>query len=67
VTDEIFSKQRVMLVCDGLDTVATVFLNNVSIGYSDNMFVRYEFDIKNVILVRESVYTTNNRVSSCVI
>jgi beta-mannosidase len=56
-----------MLVCDGLDTVATVFLNNVSIGYSDNMFVRYEFDIKNVILVRESVYTTNNRVSSCVI
>jgi len=33
------------LVFEGLDTVAEVFVNGESVGTSDNMFRRYEFDV----------------------
>ncbi|KAH3756825.1 mannosidase, beta A, lysosomal L-like [Pelomyxa schiedti] len=39
----------VMLVCEGLDTVATVTLNSVQIGQTDNQFRRYSWDVSNVI------------------
>ena len=35
------SKQKVLLVFDGVDTVASIQLNGVSIGKTDNMFRRY--------------------------
>ncbi|XP_062903035.1 beta-mannosidase isoform X1 [Mobula hypostoma] len=41
--------KRVNLVCDGLDTAATILINNVTIGTSSNMFHRYTFDSTNVI------------------
>ncbi len=34
------------LVCDGLDTVATLYLNDVPIGSAENMFYQHRFDIK---------------------
>jgi beta-mannosidase len=37
---------RVLLRCHGLDTLATIRLNGVEIGRTDNMFRRYEFDVK---------------------
>ena len=40
------SSRSLMLVCEGLDTIATVYVNNKVVGKSDNMFVRYVFDIK---------------------
>ncbi|XP_076092568.1 beta-mannosidase-like isoform X1 [Mytilus galloprovincialis] len=46
VTSSIFSSQSLVLVCEGLDTVSHVFINGVTVGTSDNMFVRYVFDIK---------------------
>ena len=42
--------QSVFLDCHGLDTVATLKLNEVEIGRSDNMFVRYKFPIETGIL-----------------
>uniref|UniRef100_A0A8D1WIM2 Beta-mannosidase n=1 Tax=Sus scrofa TaxID=9823 RepID=A0A8D1WIM2_PIG len=41
--------QQVNLVFEGIDTVANVLLNNVSVGKTDNMFRRYSFDITHVI------------------
>uniref|UniRef100_A0A8D0UPV9 Beta-mannosidase n=1 Tax=Sus scrofa TaxID=9823 RepID=A0A8D0UPV9_PIG len=41
--------QQVNLVFEGIDTVANVLLNNVSVGKMDNMFRRYSFDITHVI------------------
>ncbi|XP_072898425.1 beta-mannosidase isoform X2 [Hemitrygon akajei] len=41
--------KRINLVCDGLDTAATILINNVTIGTSSNMFHRYTFDSTNVI------------------
>ena len=37
---------KVMLVCDGLDTLATVTLNGQEIGRTDNMFRQYRWDVK---------------------
>ena len=33
-------RSSLLLDCHGLDTVASVFINNVIVGTSDNMFVR---------------------------
>ncbi|XP_019594485.2 beta-mannosidase isoform X2 [Rhinolophus sinicus] len=41
--------QKVNLVFEGVDTVAEVLLNNVSIGKTNNMFRRYSFDITGVV------------------
>ena len=41
LTQEQVDKTSVILDCHGLDTVASVYINNVLVGNSDNMFVRY--------------------------
>ncbi|XP_075550188.1 beta-mannosidase-like [Dermacentor variabilis] len=43
--------RRILLVAHGIDTVATVYVNDVPVGDTDNMFVRYVFDIKQHIKV----------------
>jgi len=42
--------ERIVLVCEGLDTIATIFINDKQIGKSENMFVRYTFDIKDALV-----------------
>ena len=46
VKKEILEKENVFLKCSGLDTIATLYINGKKIGYADNMFRRWEFDIK---------------------
>ncbi|CAI5784588.1 beta-mannosidase isoform X1 [Podarcis lilfordi] len=41
--------QKVSLVFDGVDTVAQIVVNNVTVGRTNNMFNRYSFDITDVI------------------
>ncbi|KAF9403921.1 hypothetical protein BGX21_007490 [Mortierella sp. AD011] len=38
-----------ILDCEGLDTVATVFLNNILIGSTNNQFRRYMFDVSTTL------------------
>ena len=45
-TDELLSEEKVFLVCDGLDTLATVVLNGHELGHTDNMFRRYQWQVK---------------------
>ncbi|HOE95446.1 MAG TPA: glycoside hydrolase family 2 protein [Candidatus Sumerlaeota bacterium] len=40
---------RVLLVCEGLDTLATLELNGVRLGETNNMFRTYEFDVKDAL------------------
>ena len=40
---------QVRLVFEGVDTIATVELNGVVVGTTDNMFRRYEFDIGSTV------------------
>ncbi len=46
VPAEILKLERVRLLCDGLDTLATVKINGREIGRADNMFRTWEFDVK---------------------
>ncbi len=45
VSDEELADARHVLVFEGLDTIATVLLNNKEIGATDNMFIAHEFDV----------------------
>ena len=46
VEDSLLEKRAVFLVCHGLDTSATLYLNQRLIGSTNNMFIRYKYDIK---------------------
>lgn len=40
----------VILTFSGLDTLTEIFLNGESIGTTENMFVRYRFDVKEILI-----------------
>ncbi len=46
---DLLSQPQIWLVCDGLDTLATVSLNGVVIGNAKNMFRQYRWDVKSLI------------------
>ena len=49
VPDEVLKNDRVLLRCEGLDTLAGIKINGQQIGKTDNMFRTYEFDVKSVL------------------
>ncbi|MBQ6084660.1 MAG: glycoside hydrolase family 2 protein [Bacteroidales bacterium] len=49
VDKNIWQKDNIDLIFNGLDTYADVWLNGVKILHSDNMFVRYEKEVKNLL------------------
>ncbi|MEM8739449.1 MAG: glycoside hydrolase family 2 protein [Planctomycetota bacterium] len=46
---ELLAHDRVELVCDGLDTFATLELNGRPLGQAQNMHVRHRFDAKGLL------------------
>lgn len=42
---ELLAEEKVFLVCDGLDTLATILINGQEIGRAENMFRQYEWDV----------------------
>lgn len=51
LTEEDLGHEFVILTFKGLDTVAEISLNDNFIGKTDNMFVRYRFDVKKNLAV----------------
>lgn len=49
VDNKIWNQDHIELIFNGLDTYADVWLNGEKILHSDNMFVRYEKDVKNLL------------------
>ena len=43
------NKNNVDLVFEGLDTSSEIYLNNIRLGGTDNMFVQYRYDVKNIL------------------
>ncbi|XP_041809477.1 beta-mannosidase isoform X1 [Chelmon rostratus] len=41
--------QKVLLVFDGVDTVASISLNGITVGKTDNMFRRYDFPVRDLL------------------
>lgn len=49
VPADLLAEERIFLVCDGLDTLATVVLNGQILGQTDNMFRQYRWDVKPIL------------------
>ncbi len=49
LTSAALGKSRIELVAEGLDTLATIFLNGQKVAQTDNMFRRWRFDIKALV------------------
>ena len=45
----VLTHDKVYLVCDGLDTLADVYLNDQLIAHTDNMFRQYRWDVKSML------------------
>ncbi len=45
----LLAEEQVYLVCDGLDTLAQVFLNGHMVGSGENMFRQYEWEVKKLL------------------
>lgn len=54
VDKDIWQNDNIDLIFNGLDTYADVWLNGEKILHSDNMFVRYEKDVKNLLKKRDN-------------
>ncbi len=54
VDENVFEKDNIDIVFDGLDTYADVWLNGEKILHSDNMFKQYSKDIKNLLKKKDN-------------
>ena len=53
--DESFLKaDKILLKADGLDTLCEIYINSQLIAKTDNMHIRYEFDIKEQLSLGEN-------------
>jgi beta-mannosidase len=50
----LLAEDQVFLVCDGLDTLATVVLNGQVLGRTDNMFRQYRWDVKALLRSKDA-------------
>lgn len=49
---ELLAEEKILLVCEGLDTLAIVVLNGHELGHTDNMFRRYEWEVKSFLDIK---------------
>lgn len=49
VSEQALAADKVELICDGLDTLASVWLNEKLLGRVDNMFIQHRFDVTKYI------------------
>src|SRR5690625_2925712 len=51
VAEESLIQDKIILRCKGLDTLATIYLNNVEVASTNNMHRIYEFDVKQLLKI----------------
>lgn len=49
VPESMLGYNNINIIFEGLDTIASIYLNGIHIGNTSNMFVRYIFDVKHVL------------------
>ena len=54
VDNKVWNQDNIDLIFNGLDTYADVWINGEKILHSDNMFVRYEKGVKNLLKKRDN-------------
>ena len=65
VNSSMLARKAVYLVCERIDTVAEIFVNDSLAGNSDNMFVRFRADVK--ALLKKGENRIEIRIKSAVI
>lgn len=50
VSSELLQHDRILLHCAGLDTLATIWLNGLELGRTDNMFRTWQFDVGSILV-----------------
>ena len=46
VTEDVLNEKKVILVCEGLDTLADIYINGKKAGSTDNMHRTWKLDVK---------------------
>ncbi|XP_037098092.1 beta-mannosidase [Syngnathus acus] len=59
VSKELRSKRQVLLILDGVDTAASVWLNGVLVGRTDNMFCPYVFPVQGRLKAADNTLTVH--------
>lgn len=59
VAPELLRQPHIWLVCDGLDTLATVSLNGRELGRAMNMFRQYRWDVKDLLVAQSNELRIN--------
>ncbi|MDR2746396.1 MAG: glycoside hydrolase family 2 protein [Treponema sp.] len=54
VSQRLLGNDNVLLRCEGLDTLADLYVNNVPVGKADNMHRLWEFDVKKQLKAGEN-------------
>ena len=54
VPDQLLRCDRIALLFEGLDTIASIWLNNKLIGKTNNMFIPFRFDVSNLLKPRDN-------------
>jgi beta-mannosidase len=54
IAADLLAQPQVTLVCDGLDTLADVSVNGTYLGHANNMFRRWEWDVKPLLRAGEN-------------
>jgi beta-mannosidase len=54
IAPDLLHQPHIWLVCDGLDTLATVSLNGHQLGHTENMFRQYRWDVKPLLTATEN-------------
>lgn len=49
LTEEFLQQDQIVLRCEGLDTFATIYINDQEIAHTNNMHRTYELDVKEVL------------------
>ncbi|XP_030370503.1 beta-mannosidase-like [Scaptodrosophila lebanonensis] len=55
--DEVGADRTVNLTLHGIDTISKVWLNDELLGHTDNMFVRYSYDVGHLLRTNNNVLT----------
>ena len=59
VSDDLLKREYVELVCEGLDTVATLSLNGAKIAKTESMHLSYRFDVKDKLRPGENILSVD--------
>ncbi len=49
VLPELFEQEKIRLVCEGIDTLAKIYINEMYVGRANNMHRTWIFDVKNFL------------------